>query len=68
MPDPDPAPPALITMGDPASPEGIPLGERGMTPFLTPLRTYIEPDSGYKATKLICFSRLAEVSKLSATT
>jgi len=34
MPDPDPASPAFVTMGDTASPEGIPLGERGMTPFL----------------------------------
>ena len=31
MPDPDPASPAFIKMGDPASPDGIPLGERGMT-------------------------------------
>jgi len=26
MPDPDPPSPAFITMGDPASPEAIPLG------------------------------------------
>gem|GEM_PF-809832 len=51
MPDPDPAPPAFITMGDPASPEGIPLRERGMTPFLdNPMYFFdiLESNSGFK--------------------
>jgi len=51
MPDPDPASPAFVTMGDTASPEGIPLGERGMTPFLdNPMYFFdiLESNSGFK--------------------
>ena len=51
MPDPDPASPAFVTMGDTASPEGIPLGERGMTPFLdNPMYLFdiLESNSGFK--------------------
>jgi len=47
---------AFITMGDPAAPEGIPLGERGMTPFLdNPMYFFdiLESNSGFQLNRLI---------------